>query len=222
MRAWLLGAALAGCGGGGRDLPMHVVVTDHSVTAWLDAADILPCNCHPFVFPAVGSCSTDTDAGPCSGNPYCPSCVTDFAVEEDGVRMTPTADGGNDPWTRYYDQFSDGTHTLVIAGCGHPTTRISLDGAAFPTAVATVQQASGDTLVSWTTNATNQQALVTRSGGFGAETCFVDSASQYTFTGTSGLGVQVEPLGARTELDTELGHATIWRAGVASVQLPPP
>ncbi len=217
-----MGAALAACSDGGRELPMHVIVTDHSVAAWLDAADILPCNCKPFVFPAAGSCSTSTDAGPCSGNPYCPSCITDFAVEENGVRMTPIADGGNDPWMRYYDHFSDGTHALVIAGCGHPTTRISLDGAAFPTATATVQQGSGDTLVSWTTDATTQQALVTRSGGYGADTCFVEGASQYTFAGAGGLGVEVQPLGVAHDAETALGHVTIWRAGDASAQLPAP
>lgn len=220
---WLLIAMVAACSDAGRELPMHVVVTDRTVTAYLDAADILPCGCHPFVFPAAGACSTSTDANPCDGNPYCPSCVTDFGVELNGERLTPAVMRGTDPWGGYYAPFAEGKLELVIAGCGHPTTRISLDGGAFPSATAAADYVGGMAHASWTTNATSQQALVTLYGGYSANTCFVSGATDYTFTGyAQGLSVGVQPLGAPTEIDTELGRVTVWRAGDASAQFPTP
>jgi hypothetical protein len=220
---WTLVALLGACGNAGRELPMHVVVTDHTVAAYLDAADILPCSCHPFVFPAVGACSTSTDANPCEGNPYCPSCVTDFGVELNGQQLTPTVTTGNDPWGGYYAPFAAGALELVIAGCGHPATRIPLDGAAFPSATATADYVGGTAHASWTTDATSQQALVSIYTGYTGHLCFVSGASDYTFTGYSyGTAVNVQPLAAPTELDTDVGHVTIWRAGDASADLPTP
>ena len=218
---WALLVLVAACGDAARELPMHVVVTDHSVTANLDAADILPCGCQPFPFPAVGACSTSTDANPCDGNPYCPSCVTDFGVELNGQRLTATSESGGEPWRQDFAPFGPGELELVIAGCGHPTTRISLDGAGFPSVTASADYVGGTAHASWMTDATSQQALVSIFTGYTEHTCFVSGAAEYTFTGYSyGTGVNVQPLGAPRELETALGHVTVWRAGEASAQLP--
>ena len=221
---WLLFAFVAACSAeSARDLPMHVIVTDRSVTAYLDAADILPCGCHSFSFPLVGECSTSTDANPCDGNPYCPSCVTDFGVELDGQRLTPTSNRGSDPWGGFYAPFASGSLELVIAGCGHPTTRIPLDGPAFPSATATADYVGGTAHASWTTDASSQQALVTVFTGYTGHMCFVAGAADYTFPGYSqAISVDVQPLAAPIELDTPLGHATVWRAGDASAPFPAP
>ena len=202
-------------------IPMRIVVTDNAVQVYMEAADLGTCSCSPQLFPAVGSCSPVTDANPCSGNPNCTSCVTDVGVELNGTRLAETIYGGNDPWTGYYGTIPSGQLSLVLAGCGHPTTRIALDGPAFPRVTAAADYVNETPHVSWTTDVAPLSTLVTLYGGTHGDLCNVQDVSEHTFTGwTYGASVGVQPLGSRVDVDTELGPATIWRAGVASATFP--
>jgi len=201
--------------------PLRVVVTDRSVQVYTDAADLGTCTCSALTFPAVGSCSGITDANPCDGNPYCNSCITDFGVEVDGQRLSPPVSGGTDPHAAYFDMLPAGQLSLVLAGCGHPSTRISLDGPAFLDASATADYVNGTAHVSWNTSGAPLGTLLEIDGGLGGDLCQVQDVSEYTFASwPRALGVQVWPLGSRADVDTAFGPATIWRAGNAWAQFP--
>ena len=225
------GAAAAACGESSTmpdsqvplTFPMRIVVSAGAVQVYMEAADLGGCACSAVIFPSVGSCSFLTDAGPCSGNPYCRSCITDFGVEVNGVRLTPTGDGGNDPWTRYYGTIPNGQLSLVLAGCGHPPTRISLDGPAFPRVTVAADYVNGAPHVSWITDAVPLSTLLTLYGGSHGDLCHVQDGSDYTFAGWMyASAVAVQPLGSRMDVDTEFGPATIWRSGAASAMFPTP
>jgi hypothetical protein len=184
----------------------------------MEAADLGNCGCSALKFPAVGSCSFLTDVSPCNDFPCNKSCITDVGVEVNGARLeapTPVY-GGNDPLTRNYGMFPAGQLSLVLAGCGHPTTRISLDGPAFPQATATADYVSGMPHVSWTTDTPSLGALLTLYGGDYGAFCYVQDVSDYTFTVPFATSIEVQPLGWRADVDTEFGSATIWRAGSTS------
>ncbi len=203
-------------------IPMRIVVSDGAVQVYMEAADLGNCGCSKLVFPEIGSCSFLTDAGPCNDAPYCTSCISDFGVEVNGERLTATGYSGNDPWTRYYGAFPAGELSLVVAGCGHPTTRISLDGPAFPEATATADYVDGIPHVSWTTSTPPLSTLLTLYGGTHGDLCHTHDVSEYAFTDWMyARSVDVQPLGSRVDIDTEFGPATIWRAGNAFAMFPP-
>ena len=225
-------AFVAGCTGTGtgtgsspdaapQTFPLRVVVTDRSVAVYTDAADLGTCSCIALTFPAVGSCSGITDGNPCDGDPYCNSCITDFGVEVDGQRLTPQASGGTDPHAAYFDMLPAGQLSLVLAGCGHPSTRISLDGPEFLGTSAMADYVNGSAHVSWSTSGAPLGTLLEIDGGLGGALCQVQDVSEYTFgSWPKALGVQVWPLGSRADVDTAFGPATIWRAGNAWAQFP--
>lgn len=201
---------------------MQVVVTDGEIQVYMDAVDLGSCGCAALPFPEVGSCSYITDASPCNEDPYCQSCITDFGIEVDGQRLAPTRSGGDDPWTRFYGSFPSGQLSLALAGCGHPLTRISLDGPAYLQTTATADYVNGVPHVSWTTNTPPLTTLATLWDSLSGEICNVQSAADYTFSGwVHGYAAAVQPLGSRMVVDTDFGTATIWRAGTASATFPP-
>jgi hypothetical protein len=204
-------------------VPMQVVVTKGTIQVYTNAVDLGDCMCTALNFPDVGSCSYITDSSPCNVDPFCHSCITDVGIEIDGQRVAPIGDGGNDPWARYYDSFPSGQLSLVIAGCGHPTTRIPLDGPAYLQTSVTADYVSGVPHVRWTTDLPPLSSLVNFSASLGGELCHAPgTVSDYTFTGyLGGLSVEVQPLGFRADVDTEFGPATIWRAGDAYAMFPP-
>lgn len=214
--------ALAACNTTVVDLPMNIVVTDGHVEIYMEAAD-LGCECNEIVFPAPGTCATLTDANPCGGMDSCHSCITDIGVELDGKRLAPTRHGGKDPWWFEYDPFAAGSLSVVVEGCGHPKTRIPIDGPAFPTTTTvTADYDSGlNAHVTWTSDAPpGTGAFVSLSNTYG-QMCHVTSGTEFTADGWArSLDAEVIPLVSRTELDTAVGHATIWRGGRAFATFP--
>ena len=204
------------------DLPMNIIVLDDRIEVYMDAADRGSCLCTATRFPAPGRCSFLTDAGPCSGNPYCPSCITDVGVELDGQRLTPTIRGDTDPWTLYYDPFAAGQLSVVLEGCGHPQTRIPVDGIPFPQTTVTAEYVNGRPHAAWTSDAMVVSTMVTIYGPIAPDLCHVQNVSDYTSeTLMYARSVRVSPFVSRTELDTEFGHATIWRGGNGFAMFPP-
>jgi hypothetical protein len=205
------------------DLPLRIVVSERAVRLYMDARDLGDCGCSAVRFPTVDACSFLTDANPCSGSPFCESCITDIGVEVNGERLTPTAYGGRDPLTRYYETFPSGQLTLVLAGCGHPTTRISLDAGAFLESTATADYVDGVPRVRWTTDAPALSTLLTLYSGSHGDLCHVQDVAEYSFAGwTSANSVTVQPLDSRVDIDTDFGPATVWWAGTASAIFPTP
>lgn len=223
--------AATGCGanlgtpdsGGPLEIPMQIVVGDGFVQIYMEGADLGGCSCQAVAFPAAGACSFLTDAGPCDSNPSCRSCLTDVHVEVGGTPLPLLGTRSADPLTLAYGTFPAGALALVVAGCGHPSTRISLDGPAFPHATVTADFASGGAPhVTWATDAGSVGALLTLRGGSHGELCHVEGASEYTFTDWMfGSSIVVEALASRTEAMTEFGAATVWRAGAAGAMFPP-
>jgi hypothetical protein len=206
------------------EIPMNIVVTDGVVQVYMDAVDLGNCDCAVTTFPTIGACTPLTDANPCDGNPYCTSCITDFGIEVNEQRLVPTAATGNsDPRMFYGDAFPPGDLSLVVAGCGHPSTRISLDGAPFLQVSAVTDHVDGTQHVSWTTDAPASSALVTIASEFSGDLCRVQGVSDYTFgNAVTGLSVQVQALDVEQDVVTEFGTAAIWRGGSAEAQFPPP
>ena len=204
------------------DLPMQILVSATGVQVYTGAIDLMPCTCQALAFPVVDTCSFLTDAGPCDGNPACHSCFTDFGVEVDGVRLTPTGYGGTDPHMLYYGTFPSGQLTLVLAGCGRGTTRIPLDGPALPNPTVQATYVGGVPTVAWTTDLPAQNAMLTLSSGSHGDLCLVQNIEQYSFQGWGpSQSVTVETFGAPTETETAFGMATIWRGGVSGATFPP-
>jgi hypothetical protein len=205
---------------------MRIVVTEHAVQMYTDAADQRGCDCSAFIFPVVGACSISTDAGPCSSG-YCGSCITDFGVEVNGTRVPPRISGGYDPWTLYYTgALPSSGLSLVLEGCGHPSTRIPLDGPAFPQTTATADYIDDVPHVSWASDAPSLGTLLTFFGPISPDLCHVQGETEHSFTHLPyervGTSVLVQSLVSRTDINTDFGAATIWRAGSSLAPFPSP
>jgi hypothetical protein len=204
------------------DIPMQILVSAGGVQVYTGAIDLMPCTCQALAFPAVGTCSFLTDAGPCDGNPSCHSCLTDFGVEVDGVRLAPTGYGGTDPHALYYGTFPSGQLALVLAGCGRGTWRIPLDGPALPSPTVQATYVNGVPTVAWATDVPAQNAMLTLSSGTHGELCLVQNVEEYSFQGWGPpQSVSVQTFGAPTEMQTAFGMATIWRGGASGATFPP-
>lgn len=202
-------------------IPMQIVVSSSAVQVYMQAADLGDCGCSAVAFPTVGACSFLTDANPCNTSPFCQSCFTDVGVELNGELLTPTAYGGHDPWTRYYGEFRSGELSLVLNGCGQPTTRVSLDGAPLLQPTATADYVGGAPHVMWTIGAPVLSTMLTLYGGTHGELCHVQDVAEYTFTNwTFASSVGVQTFGSRADVETAFGPATIWRAGDAFATFP--
>jgi len=197
--------------------PMWIVVTDGGVAMYTNGADFGDCTCTALRFPDVGTCSFISDAGPCPGQ--CLSCIRRFDVEVNGQSDSSVVNG-EDPWATAFTQVPGSSLTLVLEGCGHPTTRIPLDGPAFPEATAMADYVGGKPHVSWTEDASATSTLVTLQGGLHGEFCNL-SGTEYTFDDWDfAYWAAVAPLAAPTSVETNFGPATVWRAGGASAQFP--
>lgn len=208
------------------DLPMQIVVSEHEVSVYMEAADLGTCDCSEVTFPAPGTCTLTTDANPCSGNPVCRSCLTDIHVEVDGAPLAPDAGGtiGTDPWRAHYAFYPVGALELVIEGCGHLPTRIPLDAIAFPktTVVAEWNIDTHTPRARWTVESPSPapETLVTLRSEFGSTFCRTSAASEHTFTSVFGRSIEAEPLFSHRDIETEVGFVTVWRAGFDSADLP--
>lgn len=199
------------------DLPMDIVVTDGRVEIYLEGADLGGCECNETRFPAPGTCSIVSDVNPCGES--CDSCITDLGVELDGKRLAPKRRSSPDPWSFEYEPFASGSLAVVIEGCGHPKTRFSIDGPAFPSTTVTANYVNGKQHVQWTSDASTDLGSLLSFTNIYGRLCHV-AGTDYTDDYGGNLDVEVNPFVSRTELDTELGHATIWRGGRASASFP--
>lgn len=210
------------------EIPMNIVVGDHSLVLYMNGRDKVGCDCLPVEFLAVGERGIGSDAQPCGLPSNCPagSCITELGVEVDGARLA-THDMDlylEDPWVLPYDPFPTGVTTLVIAGCGHPETRIPIGRPALPIVTVTADYVAGHPHVSWTTSIPAVSAMVSISaptaGGHGAHV--PGSETEYTETELwSAFFASVTAYVSSVEVATEFGPATVWHAGVGSARFPP-
>jgi hypothetical protein len=202
-------------------IPMNIVVTDRSIQVYMEAIDFGDVGCVVTPFPEIGQCSAFVDGNPCGALDLTQSCLTDIGVEIDGVRVQPMFRGENDPWTFYDSRFGTGSLALVVAGCGHPETRISLDGPPLPTVQVSAVLENGDAHVSWTTDLPATSAIAFVATGLYTPFCHVEGVNERVFGHlTSAMSASVQAINSRTNVVTELGNATIWRAGVAHADFP--
>ena len=206
------------------DMPLQILVSDRSVWVYTNAANLEPCFCVPTVFPTIDTCTYLTDANPCSDNPNCHSCFTDFAVEVDGTRLSsPEVYGQSDPLFGFYDPFPVGQLSLVLTGCGRGTVRIPLDGAPNPTPTVTAEYVGGLAATSWSTDLPSNLALLTLEGGLGGPMCLALDVHQFAFRGwPTAMAVTVQAFGSAVNLQTPFGAATLWRGNSSYAKFPLP
>ena len=202
-------------------IPMNIVLTEHSVSVYMEAVDFGDSDCVVTPFPTVGHCSVSVDGGPCWAKAPAESCITDLAIELDGQRLTPANFGGTDPWRYFYSERLDsGMATLVIAGCGHAEARIPLSGSALLQVQVSAVKENRDVRVTWATDQPASSAIAELSNGLFAPFCHVEGTNEYLFTNFGGAEwAQVSAISTRTELATDFGPATVWRAGTGSFEL---
>lgn len=193
-------------------IPMNIVVTQSSISVYMDAADFGGFNaCVVTPFATVGQCSGAVDGNPCWALKPALSCITDVGVELDGQRLQPQHPGGTDPWTFYYEPFGTGALSLVIAGCGHPETRIALDGPPRLQVEVSAVLENRDVHVAWTTDGPTTSAMAKAGPAF----CHVEGVNEYTFKNWPDMYAGVTAFNSRSDVVSDFGPATIWSGTAA-------
>lgn len=202
-------------------IPMNIVVTQRSIEVYMEALDLGERDCKVTTFPTIGgACSWSADGNPCWGHDASASCITNIALELDGKSVLPANRGGIDPWTFYDERFDDGTLTLIVAGCGHPATRIPLGSPSPMQAGVTAVQENRDVHVTWTTDPPASSAIVGVSGTLFSQACHTVGINEQTISNMPNARLaNVIGVDTRTDLVTDFGPATIWRGVEATTSL---